>query len=248
MKTYGLIGFPLIHSFSHNFFTEKFEKERLDAEYLNFEIPKIEDFPKIITNYPNLCGLNVTIPYKQEIIPYLNEIAAAANAIGAVNVIQITQKDGKPWLKGFNSDVIGFVHSILPLLNPNNRRALILGTGGASRAICYVLSNLSIHTVLVSRTPRIGMLGYGDLNEEIMKRFKVIINCSPVGTFPNIDECPQIPYQFIGQDHILFDLVYNPDKSLFLQKGEAQGAKIKNGLEMLHRQADASWEFWNSTK
>ena len=245
MTTYGLLGFPLIHSFSKKFFTEKFLAENIDAEYLNFEIPDIKEFPDVLQQHPDLKGMNVTIPYKQKVIPYLDDISAEAREIGAVNCISITHNQGKTHLKGYNADVIGFVRSIQPLLRPQHTKALILGTGGASKAVNYGLKHLGLETRLVSRTPREGMLSYGQLTREVMEEYKVIVNCSPLGTFPNTDTCPDIPYHLVGKQHLLYDLVYNPDKTVFLQKGEEQGAAIKNGLEMLHLQAIASWEFWN---
>ena len=247
MNIYGLLGFPLIHSFSKTFFTEKFQKEHINAEYLNFEIPNIEELPHILEKYPSLKGLNVTIPYKQQVMPYLDDISEEAKGIGAVNCIRITSCNGKRHLKGYNADVIGFVHSIQPLLLPQHTQALVLGTGGASKAVCYGLKQLGLTTRLVSRTPKEGMLSYRQLTPEVMSQFKVIVNCSPVGTFPHEDTYPDIPYQLVRKEHLLYDLVYNPDKTLFLQKGEERGATIKNGLEMLHLQAIASWNFWNKT-
>lgn len=246
MTEYGLIGFPLIHSFSKKFFTEKFEKESTNAQYLNFEIETVDGLMDIIKNHPQLKGLNVTIPHKQNVIPLLDSISTEAQEIGAVNVIAISRDDdGKPVLKGYNADVIGFERSIKPLLQPHHAKALVLGTGGASKAICYGLKRLGLQTTLVSRTPKDGQLSYDQLTPEVMAQYTVVVNCSPVGTFPKSDACPAIPYHLLTPRHLLYDLVYNPDKTLFLQKGEAQGAIIKNGLEMLHLQALASYEFWN---
>jgi shikimate dehydrogenase len=245
MTTYGLIGYPLVHSFSRKYFTEKFAAEGLDAEYLNFEIPSIGQLPSILQAHPDLRGLNVTIPYKEQVISYLDALDEGARAIGAVNVIRISHSDGRTVLKGYNADVIGFMDSLHPLLRPHHRQALVLGTGGASKAITYGLRQLGITPTLVSRTPRKGMLAYSDLDEEVMRKYLVIVNCTPVGTYPKVDACPDIPYRLLTPDHLLYDLVYNPEKTLFLQRGEAQGAQIKNGLEMLHRQAEASWDFWH---
>ena len=245
MTTYGLIGYPLVHSFSRKYFTEKFAAEGLDAEYLNFEIPSIGQLPSILQAPPDLRGLNVTIPYKEQVISYLDALDEGARAIGAVNVIRISHSDGRTVLKGYNADVIGFIDSLHPLLRPHHRQALVLGTGGASKAITYGLRQLGITPTLVSRTPRKGMLAYSDLDEEVMRKYLVIVNCTPVGTYPKVDACPDIPYWLLTPDHLLYDLVYNPEKTLFLQRGEAQGAQIKNGLEMLHRQAEASWDFWH---
>ena len=242
MTTYGLIGYPLGHSFSRKFFTEKFEKEGIDAQYLNFEIPSIEEFLEIIKNHPELGGLNVTIPYKQQVMQYLDELSLEAKEIGAVNVVKVGEK-----LKGYNSDVIGFVNSIKPLLKAHHKKALILGTGGASKAIRYGLEKkLGMETLFVSRSAREGMITYEDVNAEVLKEYEVIVNCSPVGMFPHVDECPTLPYEAMNENHLLYDLVYNPLETLFMKKGAAQGATVKNGLEMLHLQAIASWEFWGN--
>lgn len=245
MDLYGLIGHPLGHSFSKNFFNEKFQNEMIDAEYRNFDIDTIKSFPTIIEEHSNLRGLNVTIPYKELIIPYLDELSEDAQAIGAVNVIKISRNHEGVHLKGYNSDVIGFTDSIRPLLKPFHKKALILGTGGASKAIRYGLYKLGIETRFVSRRPKEGMLTYSDLTADIMAEYTVIVNCSPVGMFPHTDERPDLPYQFIGSHHILYDLVYNPDETLFMKSGKEQGATTKNGLEMLILQARAGWNFWN---
>ena len=276
MTTYGLIGYPLGHSFSRKFFTEKFEKEGIDAQYLNFEIPSIEEFPEIIKNNPELRGLNVTIPYKQQVMQYLDEISEEAKAIGAVNVVRIerpspqpspimgretmrnagNKPDGLPikgdmseglrgTLIGYNSDVIGFVESIKPLLKPHHKKALILGTGGASKAIRYGLEEkLGMETLFVSRSAREGMITYEEVTAEVLKEYEVIVNCSPVGMYPHVDECPALPYEAMNENNLLYDLVYNPLETLFMKKGAEQGATVKNGLEMLHLQAIASWKFW----
>ncbi len=247
MTTYGLIGYPLGHSFSRKFFTEKFEKEGIDAQYLNFEIPSIEEFPEVIKNHPELRGLNVTIPYKQQVMQYLDDISEEAKAIGAVNVVkcQLSTVNCQPHLTGYNSDVIGFVESIKPLLQPHHKKALILGTGGASKAIRYGLEKkLGLETLFVSRSAREGMITYEEVTAEVLKEYEVIVNCSPVGMFPHVDECPALPYEAMNENNLLYDLVYNPLETLFMKKGAAQGATVKNGLEMLHLQAIASWEFW----
>ena len=247
MTTYGLIGYPLGHSFSRKFFTEKFEKEGIDAQYLNFEIPSIEEFPEVIKNHPELRGLNVTIPYKQQVMQYLDDISEEAKAIGAVNVVkcQLSTVNCQPHLTGYNSDVIGFVESIQPLLQPHHKKALILGTGGASKAIRYGLEKkLGIETLFVSRSAREGMITYEEVTAEVLKEYEVIVNCSPVGMFPHVDECPALPYEAMNENNLLYDLVSNPLETLFMKKGAAQGATVKNGLEMLHLQAIASWEFW----
>ena len=252
MTTYGLIGYPLGHSFSRKFFTEKFEQEDIDAQYLNFEIPSIEEFPNIIASHPELLGLNVTIPYKQQVMQYLDEISPEAKAIGAVNVVRCQRStvNGQPKLTGYNSDVIGFVESIKPLLKPHHKKALILGTGGASKAIHYGLEEkLGMETLFVSRklstvNCQLSTITYNDITKDLLQDYTVIVNCSPVGMFPKVDECPALPYEAMNENHLLYDLVYNPLETLFMKKGAAQGATVKNGLEMLHLQAIASWEFW----
>ena len=241
MDKYGIIGFPLGHSFSKGFFTEKFAREGIDAQYLNFEIPDATMLKDILRENPELRGLNVTLPHKQAVIPLLDELSDEAREIGAVNVIRVC--DGK--LKGFNSDIIGFTESIKPLLQPHHTKALILGTGGASRAVRVGLSRLGIEWTYVTRSPREGMLAYSDLTPEVMKEYSVIVNCSPVGMFPKVDQAPAIPYELLTPKHLLFDLVYNPEETLFMKKGREQGAIVKNGLEMLYLQAVASWRFWN---
>ena len=238
---YGLIGYPLGHSFSRGFFTDKFSREGIDAQYLNFEIPDATMLLDVLRQNPALRGLNVTLPHKQAVIPMLDELSDEAREIGAVNVIRI--RDGK--LKGFNSDIIGFTESLKPLLQPHHKHALVLGTGGASRAICVGLSRLGIDWTYVTRSPREGMLTYGDLSPEVMEHYTVIVNCSPVGMFPKVDVAPDIPYDQLTERHLLFDLVYNPEDTLFMQLGREYGATVKNGLEMLHLQAIASWRFWN---
>lgn len=241
MDKYGIIGYPLGHSFSRAFFTEKFQREHIDAEYVNFEIPSADMLPGIVQANPNLRGLNVTLPHKEAVIPMLDELSDEAKEIGAVNVIRV--RDGR--LKGFNSDIIGFMDSIRPLLKPWHQHALVLGTGGASRAIRVGLQRLGIEWTYVSRTPAPGRLTYADLTSELMEHYQVIVNCSPVGMFPRVDACPDIPYQLLTGRHLLYDLVYNPQETLFLKRGAEHGAAVKNGLEMLHLQALASWRFWN---
>ncbi|MBM6865497.1 shikimate dehydrogenase [Bacteroides caecigallinarum] len=246
MKRYGLIGYPLGHSFSKNFFNEKFHSENIDAEYVNFEIPTIEDFNKIIKANPTLCGLNVTIPYKEQVIGYLDELDKDAAAIGAVNVIKIERIKGKTRLTGFNSDVMGFTQSIESLLEPHHKKALILGTGGASKAINYGLHKLGLETKFVSRSKRNeNTITYDDITPEIMEEYKVIVNCTPTGMYPKADECPNIPYDLLTPEHLLYDLLYNPDTTLFMKNGSDRGAIVKNGLEMLLLQAFGAWDIWN---
>lgn len=245
MDKYGLIGYPLRHSFSIGYFNEKFHAEGIDAEYMNFEIPTIKDFKGVIAENPNLRGLNVTIPYKEQIIPYLDELDKDTAAIGAVNVIKIVHKKGKVRLIGYNSDIIGFTQSIEPLLQPHHKKALILGTGGAAKAIFHGLQNLGIEATYVSRTKDKNVLTYDELTPEVMKEHTVIVNCTPVGMYPKVDFCPDIPYELLTNDHLLYDLLYNPNITLFMKKGEEQGAVVKNGLEMLLLQAFAAWDIWN---
>jgi shikimate dehydrogenase len=244
MQQYGLIGYPLGHSFSKRFFTEKFENEQINAIYESYPIDNIQKLTKLIASV-ELSGLNVTIPYKEQVIPFLDELDNDAAEIGAVNVIKFIRSNNTLTLKGFNTDAIGFENSIRPLLKPHHSKALILGTGGASKAIKFVLQKLGLETVYVSRTPTIGRLTYGELNEMILSDFTVIVNASPVGTFPNVDTCPAIPYQFLTDKHLLYDVVYNPTETLFLKKGREQGAVGLNGEQMLVEQALAAWEIWN---
>ena len=250
MQTYGLIGFPLKHSFSSKFFTEKFERERVEAEYLNFEIEDILQIREIIIFNQDLRGLNVTIPYKEKVIPFLNEISPEAEKIGAVNVIKIERRPNDMYfynLTGYNTDYIGFKKSIEPLINPEiHKKALILGTGGASKAIAQALEDLGIPWKYVSRTSDENKLTYSELSPEILSKYKIIINASPVGTFPDIDDCPDILYRLLTKEHLLYDLVYNPAETLFLKKGKQQEAIVKNGAEMLELQALAAWEIWNT--
>ncbi|MDR2627265.1 MAG: shikimate dehydrogenase [Dysgonamonadaceae bacterium] len=246
MDKYGLIGYPLKHSFSMNFFNEKFVSEKVDAKYINFEIPSIKDFPEIIKFNPELKGLNVTIPYKEQIIPYLDDLGPNAKVIGAVNVIKFIREKGKKLkLIGYNSDILGFKQSIEPLLEKHHRKALILGTGGSSKAIFHGLKQLGLESVFVSRTPAKG-LSYREITPEIMAEYTVIVNCTPVGMFPKMDVAPNIPYEQITDKHLLYDLLYNPDETLFLKNGKERGAIVKNGLEMLLLQAFESWNFWQS--
>lgn len=252
-KEYGLIGFPLGHSFSRKFFIEKFLKEGIDAEYLNFEIPDARMLRDIVRQHPKLQGLNCTIPHKEAIIPLLDEISPEAEKIGAVNVIAIkhdlqgltAEKGDNFRLTGYNSDIIGFVQSIRPLLEPHHRKALILGTGGASKAVRCGLESLDIEPTFVSRKAKEGQLTYSDITPERLQEYTVIVNCTPVGMFPHVDEAPQLPYEALTSRHLLYDLIYNPEETLFLKKGAQAGATIKNGQEMLELQALASWDFWN---
>jgi len=245
MRKFGLIGMPLAQSFSKKYFTAKFENEGIDACYELFELQDIAEFTAL-KEHGDLSGMNVTIPYKEKVIPYLDELDNTAAEIGAVNVIQFTRHEGIVKLKGYNSDAIGFDTSFSPFLKPFHRKALILGTGGASKAIDYVLRKKGVETTFVSRTPKPGMLTYSQLTQEILADHPVIVNSTPVGTFPKSDACPAIPYEFLTVNHLLFDVVYNPAETLFLKNGRAQGATGINGEAMLIGQAVAAWEIWNS--
>ena len=226
MDKYGLIGYPLGHSFSISYFNEKFKSEGIDAVYENFEIPTIENFLEVVETNPNLRGLNVTIPYKQKVMSYLDYISPEARAIGAVNVIRIERKGTKTVLKGYNSDVIGFTQSIEPLLESHHKKALVLGTGGSSKAIAYGLHSLGVETVFVSRFERPGTIQYNKLTPEDVQEYNVIVNCTPCGMYPRTDECPLLPYEAMDSHNLLYDLIYNPDKTLFMRKGEAHGATV----------------------
>ena len=246
MDKYGLIGYPLGHSFSISYFNQKFQDENIDAVYENYEIPTIDELPEVLSSNPELKGLNVTIPYKEKVLPFLDSIAPEARAIGAVNVIRV-RHDGKDiHLKGYNSDVIGFTQSIEPMIDKKwHKKALILGTGGASKAIDYGLRNLGLETVFVSRYERPETIQYERITPDVVREYNVIVNCTPVGMYPNTEECPRLPYDAMDSHTILYDLIYNPDETLFMKRGAAHGAQTKNGLEMLLLQAFASWEFWH---
>lgn len=247
MQKYGLIGYPLGHSFSKNYFNQKFESEKIDAQYINFPIPTIKEFKKVLKENPDLRGLNVTLPYKTQVIPLLDELTDNAKQIGAVNVIKFAKGlFGKTKLIGHNTDIIGFKQSIEPLLTHEHKKALILGTGGASKAVFHGLKQLDIEATFVSRTAAEGFLTYQDLTPEVMNNYKVIVNTTPVGMFPNANVCPDIPYQYVTSSYLLYDLLYNPDETLFMKKGKEKGATVKNGLEMLLLQAFAGWQIWNS--
>lgn len=240
---YGLIGYPLSSSFSQKYFNEKFKSEQINAYYELCPIEKIGDFRELVSK-TKYYGMNVTIPYKQQVIPYLNTLDETAKEIGAVNVIQFSRHLGRTTLKGWNTDAIGFEKSLKPLLMPDMKQALILGTGGASKAVAYVLRKNGIVYRFVSRTPKDGQLGYDELTPEVMAQNLLIINCTPLGMYP-VDACPNIPYECLTGKHLLYDLIYNPAKTVFLQKGEEKGARIKNGAEMLREQAVAAWKIWS---
>lgn len=273
MKEFGIIGYPLGHSFSQRYFTEKFENEGLDACYRLFPLENIAQFPELIASHPDLVGLNVTIPYKQAVIPYLDELSDDAKAMGAVNVIRVERKGTAVKLIGHNSDFVGFrdsMESLLPMIQerdmaaqwlvpgsyilPGARmyrplQALVLGTGGASKAVVYALHQLDIPTQLVSRKAGLidgqEVLCYEQLNEEILSEYQIIVNTTPLGMFPKVDACADIPYQYLSKSHLLYDVVYNPEETLFLKKGRERGCFTKNGLEMLYGQAVEAWLIWN---
>jgi shikimate dehydrogenase len=272
VRLFGLIGYPLTHSFSERYFADKFRNENItDADYRNFPLEKIEQLPELLKAHPDLHGFNVTIPYKEAILPFLTEIDSTAKEIGAVNTVvcqtsaTLSLTNNKESnlsktnevacrLKGYNTDVYGFRQSIKPFLASHHERALILGTGGASKAVEYVLRSIGVECVFVSRSDSAKtdsasnrtILRYSDLNEHVMAMCKFIVNCSPVGTFPNVNDAPEIPYEYITKDHFLYDLVYNPSETEFLRRGKERGAMIQNGYDMLKFQAEKAWEIFNS--
>ncbi len=248
MKTYGLIGRSIGYSFSRKFFSDKFEKEgKNDHRYINFDFQSIDEFPAALKADPSIAGLNCTIPYKQEIMPFLDEIDDEAAAVGAVNTIKLISTSEGVKLKGYNTDVIGFENALKPLLASHHKKALILGTGGASKAIKYILSKLGLDYVSASIEKQLfeKELRYESIDQHLLEACLVVINATPLGTFPNVDSCPDIPYEFLTPDHVLFDLVYNPEVTRFMSYGNKIGATTKNGYDMLVGQAIASWEIWN---
>ena len=247
MKKLGLIGFPLGHSFSKKYYQEKFENEAIkEVHYDLYAFEDIANLPTLLLENPEFYGVNVTIPHKQSILPYLQELSPEASEIQAVNCVQIRHQEGKLALKGFNTDAYGFEHSLKPLLQSQHNKALVLGNGGAAKAVTYVLKKLNIPFLIVSRSLSNGDISYAQLSPEIIAEHKLLINCSPVGTFPNIEQAPDIPYEGIDANHLLYDLIYNPEETLFLKKGKEKGATIKNGYEMLVLQAEKNWEIWHA--
>lgn len=245
---FGLIGKSLSHSFSKPYLEEKFILEnKTDFKYFNFDIDNLDSLLEIIIKH-HLCGLNITKPYKELIIPYLNEIDNTAKVIGAVNCVKIIWKENTPYLIGYNTDYYGFAQSIKPFLEPIHERALILGTGGASKAVYYALKNIGIDVYFVTSgaAKAQNSFYYNELNEHIINAFKLIVNTTPLGMFPNNQNFPDIPYQYIGSNHLLYDLIYNPEETFFLKKGLSNDAKIINGLNMLKLQADKAWEIWHN--
>ncbi|TCD12913.1 shikimate dehydrogenase [Pedobacter frigidisoli] len=246
MKTYGLIGYPLSHSFSKKYFTEKFLNEGIaDHQYELFPIEDVKSLPDLLIENPSLCGLNVTIPHKVNVLCYLNEIEEAAEKIGAVNCISIKSLDGENYLKGYNTDAYGFEVSLTPLLTDQNIKALVFGDGGAAKAVKYVLEKLNIEYQVVVRKAINGAILYSEVTPEILVSHKLLINTTPLGMSPNVDTFPEIDYSQIGKEHLAYDLVYNPLETVFLAKAAQHGAAIKNGLEMLYKQAEKAWEIWN---
>lgn len=254
---FGLLGHPLGHSFSKKFHNDRFMELGIDAVYENYDLADINDIVLVLQNENNLKGLNVTIPYKQAVVPFLDALDPVAEKIGAVNVVKIEHlasehslygktKVKGVYLKGYNSDIIGFSDSIRPMLTDCHKKALILGTGGASKAIKVALENMGIETCYVSRSKAEGRLTYEELTAEIMSEYTVIVNCSPVGMYPKIDQCPAIPYQYLNVSHVCYDVVYNPKETLFMKKAQEMGARVKCGYEMLVGQAIASYEIWTS--
>lgn len=242
-QQFGLVGKNISYSFSKAHFTKKFEDLNLpDNTYENLDFQDISELSNFIKNNPNLKGLNVTIPYKETIIPFLDKLSKKAYGIGAVNTIRFT-KNGK--LKGYNTDYYGFQKALKPLLRKHHKKALILGTGGASKAVAYALKQLGIKFNYVSRTSTVHSIDYSHIDAATFKEYQIIINCTPLGTYPNTNVCPEIPFHYFTSKHIAFDLIYNPAETLFLQKAKEQGAIVKNGLEMLVFQAEKAWEIWN---
>lgn len=242
MKTYGLIGFPLTHSFSKKYFTDKIEREGIaEAVFDLFPLNAIEEFPTLLSDHPSLKGLAVTIPYKEKVLKYIYNLSEDVKQIGAANCIRIKGNE----LMAFNTDIIGFERSFVKHLKPNHKKALLLGTGGASKAVQYVLQKLEIDFLLVSRNTSENSIRYADINETLIQDHNIIINSTPLGMSPSENTCPDIPYHLLTADHYLYDLVYAPAKTLFLQKGEAHGATIENGFEMLIIQAEENWRIWN---
>lgn len=247
-KEFGIIGYPLHQSASPAFFNKKFADESIDAHYLPFEIENIEELPRILTEHPTLCGFNVTIPYKLQVMNFLEDMSDEAKGIMAVNVVKVTRdSDGTPHLHGYNSDVIGFTRSLEPLTKGRHSKALILGTGGVSKAVAYSLQSLGIEYLLVSRKSGNGAISYDEITPEIMHSHTLLVNCTPLGMVGHgVDKCPDISYSLLTPQHLLYDVVYNPEETLFLKKGAEQGAETKSGYEMWYLQALASWEIWNS--
>lgn len=246
LRQFGLIGYPLGHSFSRKYFTEKFTREHItDCSYENFPLKDINELPGLLEGNPLIAGLNVTIPYKSDVISFLNSISPEAEEIGAVNVIKIRRNNGKITLSGFNSDVYGFAGSVEPYLKENTRKALVLGTGGSSKAVCYALRKLGMDVTGVSRKQQPGMITYADIDGQMMKDTDLIVNTTPLGMYPGVEGKPELDYDLLTERHILYDLVYNPWLTAFLKEGKERGCITISGLTMLHLQAGKAWEIWN---
>ena len=246
MRKFGLIGYPLGHSFSKKYFTEKFKDEHItDCSYENFPLKSIEELGSLLTSETDLCGLNVTIPYKTEVIKFLNTISPEASEIGAVNVIRITRKGGITVLSGYNSDVTGFTDSLLPYLKKRSGNALVLGTGGSSRAVCFALGKIGMNVTLVSRNSKPDTITYSGIDENLISKTDLIVNTTPLGMFPNVESKPELNYDLLNEKHILYDLVYNPPLTAFLKEGKERGCVTISGYMMLRLQAEKSWEIWN---
>lgn len=247
VRRYGLIGYPLGHSFSAKYFTEKFDREQIAAQYHNYAIDAIQDLPQLIVREgEQLLGFNVTIPYKEAILPYLHEVSVVAQEIGAVNCVAVEWHAGRYRLKGYNTDAIGFGEHITPQL-ANHRQALVLGTGGAAKAVTVALQQRGLSVTLVSRRPQMGALTYDTLSDEVMEDHTLIVNTTPCGMYPNIDDCPPIPYASLKPEHLLYDVVYNPEMTRFLYEAKQRGAQVISGLGMLYGQAEAAWAIWNGS-
>jgi shikimate dehydrogenase len=246
MRKFGLIGYPLGHSFSKKYFTDKFHNENItDCYYENYPLQNLNEFNKLISDEPDLYGLNVTIPYKSEILRYLYKTEPEASEVGAVNVLKIKRERGEIRLFGYNSDVTGIRDSLAPYLDGLVRRAIVLGTGGSSRAVCHVLNKAGLSVTQISRTRKAGNLCYEDITRELIDMAGLIVNTTPLGMYPDIDSKPPIDYNILNSKQILFDLVYNPELTSFLKEGQSKGCTIIRGLKMLHSQAERSWEIWN---
>lgn len=244
--TYGLVGRHLGHSFSRQFFSAMFAADNIEACYLNFELPDIGDLMEMLAEYDSLRGFNVTVPYKEQILPYLDEVSPEVAEIGAANVVKVEHRDGDIFLKGYNTDLDGFVKSLRPQLTPDMKSALVLGSGGASKAVVCGLRRLGIEPVVVSRSLHDGMIGYGDITADLLHRCLLIVNATPLGMFPDVESCPPLPYNLLDTRHLCYDLVYNPAQTQFMHRAAASGADVCNGLEMLMIQAFESWHIWNS--
>jgi shikimate dehydrogenase len=250
VRKFGLIGYPLSHSFSQRYFTEKFRREKIvDVRYENYPIASVEELPELITSVKDLAGLNVTIPYKEKVIPYLDELSGDAAQVKAVNTIRIIRENDRMHLVGYNTDTWGFEETLRPLLRPWHTFALVLGTGGAAKAVGYVLDRLGMEVWYLSRRPRgERTIRYEELTGPMLQQIKLLVNTTPLGMFPETGTCPDIPYQYLTPEHLLYDLVYNPGETLFMKLGKEKGAAVANGLEMLKQQAEKAWEIWNDER